>query len=94
MTQGKSICATGKATSLRPPSSAGNLCAMPLCTHLLQLQLDDLLLKGISFVLSLHVGLFYAVLLSTETPEQGISQLHNSYQSLLPPTSHEIPASI
>lgn len=35
-------------------------------THLLQLQLNDLLLKGVGFVLSLHVGFFYAVLLGTE----------------------------
>lgn len=51
--------------------------ALRLYTHLLQLQLDDLLLKGISFVLSLHVGLFNAVLLGTETAERVISQLQN-----------------
>lgn len=42
------------------------LLEMNPCTHLLQLQLNDLLLKGVGFVLSLHVGLFYAVLLGTE----------------------------
>lgn len=68
-------------------------CVRPPCTHLLQLQLDDLLLEGVSFVLSLHVGLFYAVLLGTETPEQVISQVQNSHQALQPPTSHKTPAS-
>lgn len=37
-----------------------------LSTHLLQLQLNDLFLEGISFVLPLHVSLFHAILLSTE----------------------------
>ena len=58
-------------TGLRPPH-----------THLLQLQLDDLLLEGVSFVLSLHVGLFYAVLLGTETPEWVISQVPSSHEAL------------
>lgn len=86
MTKGKGGCASGNATSLRAPSSASTPRALCPCTHLLQLQLYDLLLKGISFVLSLHVGLFNAVLLGTETAEPVISQLQNSRQSLsLPP---------
>lgn len=64
------------------------------CTHLLELQLNDLFLKGISFVLSLHVGFLYAVLLGTETSRQVISQLQNSHQVLQPPASHETPASL
>lgn len=82
MTQVNSICA---ATSLRPPSSAATRCVVLLCTNLLKLQLDDLLLEGISFVLSLHVSLFCAVLLGTETPKQVISQLQRRPSSL-PPT--------
>ena len=58
-------------TGLRPPH-----------THLLQLQLDDLLLEGVSFVLSLHVGLFYAVLLGTETPEWVINQVPSGHEAL------------
>ena len=62
---------SSQGTGLRPPH-----------THLLQLQLDDLLLEGVSFVLSLHVGLFYAVLLGTETPEQVISQVPSGHGAL------------
>lgn len=81
VTDGKGICASGNAASLRAPSSASTPHALHPCPHLLQLQLDDLLLKGISFVLSLHVGLFNAVLLGTETAERVISQLQNGCQS-------------
>lgn len=38
--------------------------------HLLQLQLNDLFLEGISFVLPLHVSLFHTILLSTEKEKQ------------------------
>lgn len=63
-------------------AEATRLSSHPTCvsssTHLLELQLDDLLLEGISFVLSLHVSLLYAVLLRTETSKWVISQLQNS----------------
>ena len=39
-------------------------------THLLQLQLNDLFLEGISFVFPLHVSLFHTILLSTEKEKQ------------------------
>ena len=93
MTPRNGIHKAGKVTSLRPQSSAATSRVMLPCTHLLELQLNDLLLKGISFVLSLHVGLLYAVLLGTETSKQVISQLQNSHQVLQPPTSSETPAS-
>lgn len=59
-------------------------CVTP--THLLELQLDDLLFEGISLVLSLHVGLFETVLLGTETPEHMVSwipNLHGRFGALL-----------
>lgn len=82
MTPGNCIHEAQKVARLRPPSSAATL----LCTHLLELQLDDLLLEGISFILSLHVGLLYTVLLGTETSKQVISQLQTANRSscLLP----------
>lgn len=53
--------------------SEPSLLALPFpfpSTHLLQLQLNDLFLEGISFVLPFHVSLFHAILLSTEKEKQ------------------------
>ena len=51
-------------------------------THLLQLQLNDLLLEGVGFVLSLHVGFFYAVLLGTEIQGRQVSSFKTATRLL------------
>lgn len=51
-------------------------------THLLQLQLNDLLLEGVGFVLSFHVGFFYAVLLGTEIQGRQVSSFKTATRLL------------
>lgn len=43
-------------------------------THLLQLQLNDLFLEGVGFILPLHVSLFHTILLSTEKRSSEMNQ--------------------
>lgn len=73
--RGKDRRTRQRVSGLRFPGAAPR-------THLLQLQLNDLLLEGVGFVLSLHVGFFYAVLLGTEIQGRQVSSFKTATRLL------------